>query len=128
EEGDWTGPAAARLVLQRTDVELAVLETARGGILRRGLAVDACDVALLTNVTDDHLGAYGIDDLDAMARVKAVTMDAARTAVVNARDARLVALAANHPRVVLFADLDGDASAAAGVVERHRRGGGEAVI
>ncbi len=126
EEGDWTGPAAARLVLQRTDVDFAVLETARGGILRRGLAVDTCDVALLTNVTDDHLGSYGIDDLDAMAKVKAVTMESARIGVVNARDARLVALAARHPHVVYFADLE-DAGAAE-VVAAHRAKGGEAVV
>ena len=68
EDGDWTGPAAARIVLRRADVDLAVLETARGGILRRGLAVDTCDAALVTNVSDDHIGLYGIDDVEAMAR------------------------------------------------------------
>ena len=72
EEGDWTGPEAARLVLRRPDVDMAILETARGGILRRGLAVDACDVALVTNVTSDHLGEFGVCDLATMARAKAV--------------------------------------------------------
>lgn len=61
-EGDWTGPAAARVVLRSREVDFAVLETARGGILRRGLAVEACDAALITNITDDHLGTYGVDD------------------------------------------------------------------
>lgn len=95
EEGDWTGPAAARVVLQRSDVDFAVLETARGGILRRGLAVDFCDVALMTNISDDHLGSYGIDDLDAITQVKGVIVEAlspSGTAVLNARDPRLVAL------------------------------------
>lgn len=134
DEGDWTGPAAARVVLQRTDVEVAVLETARGGILRRGLAVDECDVALMTNVTEDHLGSYGIETLDEMARVKGVILDAltaSGTAVLNARDPRLVALANGRPHVTFFADLD-DArdgrAAAADVIARHRAAGGEVVI
>jgi cyanophycin synthetase len=62
ESGDYTGPAGALLALRAPDVDAAVLETARGGILRRGLVVRAADVALLTNVSDDHLGHYGIDD------------------------------------------------------------------
>jgi UDP-N-acetylmuramyl tripeptide synthase len=106
--GDWTGPQAARIVLRRNDVELAVLETARGGILRRGLAVDRCDVALLTNISDDHLGSYGIDDLEAMTDVKAVIASVARTVVLNAADARLAALAKRFAdrRVILFGAAD----------------------
>ncbi|WAS92830.1 Mur ligase family protein [Nannocystis punicea] len=88
EAGDWTGPGAARIVLRDPRVTLAVLEVARGGILRRGLAVDRCDAACITNVSADHLGEHGIDDLDAMARVKAVV-----TRVV-----------APHGRIVLGAD------------------------
>jgi cyanophycin synthetase len=72
EPGDWTGPAAARTVLRHPEVDLAVLEVARGGILRRGLGVDRCDAAAVLNVSADHLGEYGIHDLAAMARVKAV--------------------------------------------------------
>jgi UDP-N-acetylmuramyl pentapeptide synthase len=87
--GDFTGPDAARLVLRRPEVTFAVLETARGGILRRGLAL-ACDVALLTNVSDDHLGLYGVDDVATMAEVKAVVGHAAtRAVVVNHDDAHL---------------------------------------
>ncbi|MDC0717667.1 Mur ligase family protein [Nannocystis bainbridge] len=88
ETGDWTGPGAARIVLRDHRVTLAVLEVARGGILRRGLAVDRCDAACITNVAADHLGEHGIDDLAAMARVKAVV-------------ARVVA---PHGRVILGAD------------------------
>lgn len=132
ERGDWTGPAAARTVLRRRDVELAVLETARGGILRRGLAVAACDAALITNVGDDHLGSYGIDDLDAMARVKAVVARAVRpsgTVVLNAHDPRLVALASSlAARVVFFADADRDDPEARAVVARQRASGGECVL
>lgn len=106
--GDFTGPAAARLVLRDKRVELAVLETARGGILRRGLAIDGCDVALLTNVSADHLGGYGIDDLAAMAEVKTVCARAATKAVVlNALDPSLLALAPSlKVEVVLFADVE----------------------
>jgi cyanophycin synthetase len=111
EDGDWTGPGAARIALRRSDVDLAVLETARGGILRRGLAVDTCDVALVTNVSDDHLGLYGIDDVAAMAEVKGVVAHAVRpggTAVLNAHDPNLVLLArALTCNVTFFADLDG---------------------
>ncbi|MBK9756674.1 MAG: Mur ligase [Nannocystis sp.] len=72
EAGDWTGPSAARTVLRHPEVDLAVLEVARGGILRRGLGVDRCDAAAVLNVSADHLGEYGIHDLAAMASVKAV--------------------------------------------------------
>ncbi len=71
EEGDWTGPGAARTVLRHAEVDFAVLETARGGILRRGLGVPRADAAIVTNVDADHLGEYGIDDVPAMAGVKA---------------------------------------------------------
>ncbi|MEA2747294.1 MAG: cyanophycin synthetase [Myxococcales bacterium] len=136
EDGDWTGPAAARIVLRRADVDLAVLETARGGILRRGLAVDTCDAALITNVSDDHIGLYGIDDVDAMADVKGVVAKAVRpsgTAALNARDPRLVALASELAcNVTFFADLEGpsgaSAAAARAVIAEHRARGGRAVF
>ena len=60
-EGDYSGPSGARLLLRRPEVEAAVLETARGGLLRRGLGVDRAAVAVVTNVADDHLGEFGID-------------------------------------------------------------------
>jgi UDP-N-acetylmuramyl tripeptide synthase len=68
--GDYSGPAGTRRVLRDTRVEAAVLETARGGILRRGLAVDHATVALVTNISADHFGEYGIHDLDGLADVK----------------------------------------------------------
>lgn len=70
ESGDWTGPGAARKVVRDARVECAVLETARGGLLRRGLAVTDADVAVVTNVSDDHLGEWGIDSVAAMAEAK----------------------------------------------------------
>ncbi len=130
EDGDWTGPAAARIVLRHPGVDLAVLETARGGILRRGLAVDSCDAALITNVSDDHIGLYGIDDVGAMADVKGVIAKAVRaggTAALNASDARLVALGRQLScEVTFFADLEqasADSPAAVAVAEHRARGG-----
>ena len=78
EEGDWTGPGAARKVLRHPEVTAAVLETARGGILRRGLGYDQADAALVTNVGADHLGEYGIDTVAEMAAVKAVVWEGVR--------------------------------------------------
>ncbi len=87
--GDCTGPLSAEFVLKDPTVDFAVLETARGGILRAGLGFHHCDVAVVTNVAPDHLGLQGIDTLEKLARVKSVP---ARTvfpngyAVLNADD------------------------------------------
>ncbi|MGH8273448.1 MAG: Mur ligase family protein, partial [Gammaproteobacteria bacterium] len=69
EAGDYSGPAGARAAL-RQSVDVAVLETARGGMLRHGLAVQHACTAIVTNVSDDHFGEYGIHDLNALAHVK----------------------------------------------------------
>jgi cyanophycin synthetase len=71
-KGDCTGPVSARMVLNDTGVNMAVLECARGGILRSGLAFDYCDVAIITNVAEDHLGLKGIDSIEKLAKVKSV--------------------------------------------------------
>ncbi|WP_426690068.1 Mur ligase family protein [Rhodanobacter ginsengiterrae] len=93
DSGDFSGPAGAREVLRQPQVEAAVLETARGGILRRGLAVRRANVAVVTNVSDDHFGEYGIHDLDGLAAVKltvARVLGEDGLLVVNADDAVLV--------------------------------------
>jgi cyanophycin synthetase len=77
-EGDCTGPKSARIVLSDPTVDVAVLETARGGMLREGLAFRACDVGCVTNVTADHLGLRGINSLDDLAEVKAIVVEAVR--------------------------------------------------
>lgn len=135
ERGDWTGPSAARVVLRHPDVQMAVLETARGGILRRGLALATCDAALITNVSVDHVGGYGIDDLNAMTRVKGVVAEAVDpdgTVVLNAADPYLVEFADGVvAKITYFANLDARgerAKKAAEVVEAHRAMGGAAVI
>ncbi|HPW54958.1 MAG: hypothetical protein KA072_08035 [Thermoanaerobaculaceae bacterium] len=90
EVGDWTGPGGARRVLRDSRVTLAVLETARGGLLRRGLVLPRVDAAVVTNVTADHLGAHGINTLAQLAETKLVVGKAARHLVLNADDPELV--------------------------------------
>lgn len=90
--GDYSGPAGARMVLRERRTQAAIIETARGGILRRGIAVSQADVAVVTNVSSDHFGEYGIDDLagltDAKLSVAAVVAPHGML-VLNADDPRL---------------------------------------
>jgi UDP-N-acetylmuramyl tripeptide synthase len=93
--GDYTGPAGARLVLRDRAVQAAVLETARGGMLRRGLATSRAQAAVITNISADHFGEYGVESLGDLARVKATVArilvpDA--LLVLNADDEQLRAL------------------------------------
>ena len=90
--GDYSGPAGARLVVRDRRTEAALLEVARGGILRRGLAVSRADAAAVTNISSDHFGEYGIDDLAGLADVKlsvAAVIGARGCLVLNADDALL---------------------------------------
>jgi UDP-N-acetylmuramyl tripeptide synthase len=92
ESGDYSGPVGARTVLRRRGIDAAVLETARGGILRRGLATERADVAVVTNVSADHFGEYGIHSLEDLIRAKltlARAIDARGLLVLNADDVRL---------------------------------------
>ena len=94
EAGDYSGPVGARTVLRDPRVQAAVLETARGGLLRRGLVADDARVAVVTNVSPDHFGEYGIHDLDGLAAVKLVvakSLAAGGLLVLNADDPMLVA-------------------------------------
>jgi UDP-N-acetylmuramyl tripeptide synthase len=92
DRGDYSGPCGARLVLRDRRVELAVLELARGGILRRGLPVTRADAAIVTNIAADHLGEYGIQDTDGIADAKLVVAKALKVGplILNADDPRLV--------------------------------------
>jgi UDP-N-acetylmuramyl tripeptide synthase len=90
--GDYSGPAGARMVLRDRRTQAATLEAARGGILRRGLAIAHADTAVVTNVSSDHFGEYGIDDLAGLADVKlsvAAIVAASGRLVLNADDALL---------------------------------------
>jgi cyanophycin synthetase len=93
-EGDMTGPQAARMILRDPSVDVAVLETARGGLLRRGLGYRRCNVGAVLNVQADHLGLKGIDTLEDLAKVKRILIEVARdTAVLNADDALCLQMA-----------------------------------
>jgi len=88
-KGDCTGPVSAQFVLKDPTVDFAVLECARGGILKNGLAFQNCDIAIVTNVSTDHIGLGGIDSIEQMAKVKAVVAETVFSygyAILNADD------------------------------------------
>ncbi len=92
ERDDYAGPEGARRVLRDPRTELAILETARGGMLRRGLALPRADAALITNIASDHLGEFGVQDLEQLADVKWIVtraLDDDGILVLNAEDERL---------------------------------------
>jgi cyanophycin synthetase len=106
KKGDMSGPKSAQMVLQNPRVDTAVFEVARGGILREGLGYDRNDVAVVTNVSGDHLGLGGIDSLGQLANVKGVIVEAvprSGTAVLNADDPHVYRMGRHCAgRVVLF--------------------------
>jgi cyanophycin synthetase len=128
EEGDWSGPGGAARVLAQPGVQLAVLETARGGILRRGVGVAHNDVAVVTNISADHLGLGGIHTLDQLAEVKATIVRITRSGgwvVLNADDPRTLAMRRlSRARPFVFG-LDPDAP---GLREAQTEGGRAATV
>ena len=125
---DCSGPRSARAVLFNPRVDAAVLETARGGILREGLGFDMCDVAIVTNIGEgDHLGMAGIETTEQLAEVKrTVVENVAPTgaAVLNAADSMTVAMAPYCPGSVIFFARDAQHP----LIVAHRARGGRAVI
>jgi cyanophycin synthetase len=125
--GDCSGPQSAQAVLLHPRVEVAVLETARGGILRAGLAFDACTVGVVTNISADHMGLGGVETLEDLARVKQVVVEAARrdgAAVLNADDALVAEMAAATDAPVIYFSVRADNH----VVAAHLAAGGRAVL
>ena len=110
DSGDCSGPRSARNVLMHPDVDAAVFETARGGLLREGLAFDRCQVAVVTNMgAGDHLGLNYIttlEDLSVLKRVIVLNVDPKGMAVLNANDPAVVAMARHCPGDVTFFALD----------------------
>jgi cyanophycin synthetase len=86
DDGDWSGPGGARLVLRDARTQLGILETARGGMLRRGLALERANVSAVLNVAEDHLGEWGIGTIDGLADGKFVLTRVADEVVLNADD------------------------------------------
>jgi UDP-N-acetylmuramyl tripeptide synthase len=139
ESGDYSGPTGARQVLRDRRVQAAVLETARGGILRRGLAVRHADAAIVTNVSADHFGEYGVHDLSDLADAKLVVaraIGAEGVLVLNADDPQMLEKSAalacplawfslddGHPRLRACRDLGGATCGVAdGRLWLHRHG------
>ncbi len=96
EKGDTTGPISAEYILKDPTVEFAVLETARGGILRSGLGFSRCDIGIITNIQEDHLGLSDIHNLDDLAKVKATVVRSVKKdgwAILNAEDSQCLKIA-----------------------------------
>jgi cyanophycin synthetase len=124
--GDMTGPASARMVLRDPKVEVAVLEAARGGLLRSGLGYRWTDVGCVTNIQSDHLGLRGIHTLEQLARVKRIVAEVARdTAVLNGDDPNCLRMA-DHTQAkhVCYVTMN----ARNGLVRDHIRAGGRAAV
>lgn len=140
-EGDCSGPALAQFVLKDPGVQMAVLECARGGILRAGLAFSECDVAVVTNVAEGHLGIGGIDTIEKLARVKAVVAESVMPggyAILNADDdlvyemkdnlsckVALFSLNPENPRIVTHCENGGLAAVYDGsylaIIDKNRK-------
>lgn len=125
-KGDMTGPQSAKIVLRDPTIDFAVLETARGGILRAGLGYSECDVAACINVTADHMGLGGIETLEQLAKVKETVVRVANdTAVLNADD-KLRLKMADHTRARHLCYVTMDPTH--GLVREHIRANGRAVV
>lgn len=127
EKGDNTGPQSAQLILQDPTVEVAVLEAARGGILRSGLGFDASDIGLVLNVAADHLGIGDIDTIDQLANLKSVVAEAVLPkgyAVLNADDPLVAAMAKRTKAQVAYFSMNADNE----LVKEHIRRGGVAAV
>ncbi|MEM1116635.1 MAG: cyanophycin synthetase [Bacteroidota bacterium] len=125
-KGDMTGPMGARTVLRDPSVEAAVLEVARGGMVRAGLGFRTCDVSACLNVSADHLGQGRIDTLDQLAEIKRIPIEVATdTVVLNADDSRVLAMA-EHTEAdnICYVTMDAEHE----LVRAHVREGGRAVV
>lgn len=129
-KGDMTGPWSARMVLKDPTVDAAVLETARGGILREGIGFDRCDVGAVLNISNDHLGLYGIETVEQLAEVKSLVVEVVRedgTSVLNADDPLVVAMARRAKGRIIYWSMSGG-QAANDIVKAHIEQDGTAVV
>jgi cyanophycin synthetase len=127
EPGDTTGPQSAQVILQDPTVEVAVLETARGGILRSGLAFKDCDIGVVLNVAADHMGLGDIETLEDMAHLKSVVAETVRPggyAVLNADDPLVSAVAQRVKSQVAYFSMDPHNE----LVRKHSQQGGLAAV
>lgn len=127
---DASGPKSARMILRDPTVDVAVLETARGGLLREGLAFDRCDVGCVLNVQPDHLGLKGIDTLEDLAWVKSVIVEAVARdgwSILNADDELCVRMRKRAGGQICFFSLNGGDEMSP-TLRRHVERGGLAVV
>ncbi|MBR8828311.1 MAG: cyanophycin synthetase [Gomphosphaeria aponina SAG 52.96 = DSM 107014] len=127
QQGDNTGPMSAKVILQDPTVEIAVLETARGGMLRSGLAFDNCDIGVVLNVAADHLGIGDIDTIEQMAKVKGVVAETVSPdgyAILNADDPLVTAMAEKVKGKVAYFSMNRENE----VIQEHIRRGGMAAV
>lgn len=127
EKGDTTGPQSAQVILQDPTVEVAVLETARGGILRSGLGFQQCDVGVVLNVAADHLGIGDIETVEDLAHLKSVVVESARPngyAVLNADDPLVAAMAKRVKAQVAYFSMNPDNE----LIKAHTQQGGLAAV
>jgi cyanophycin synthetase len=124
--GDMTGPMAAQMVLRDPRVDFAVLETARGGLLRAGMGYRACNVGAVLNVSSDHLGLGGIDTVDQLAEVKRIVVEVARDcAVLNADDERVLLMGGHtEAKRIAYVTMNPKHD----LVRQHIRAGGAAAV
>lgn len=126
-KGDTTGPVSAEFILKDPTVEFAVLETARGGILRAGLGFSKCDIGIVTNVQADHMGLSDINTLEEMAKVKGVVIESVKRdgyAVLNADNKYCVSIGKNASCNVAYFSIDENNP----VIIEHCKKGGIAAI
>ncbi|HWU75470.1 MAG TPA: cyanophycin synthetase [Rhodanobacter sp.] len=123
-EGDMTGPVSARMVLADPHIDIAVLETARGGLLRAGMGVPSVDVGAVLNVQSDHLGLKGIDTLEQLAEVKRIVVEVAKEcAVLNADDPNVLKMSGyTDAKVICYVTMNPSHA----LVREHVRAGGRA--
>ncbi|MEO0997243.1 MAG: cyanophycin synthetase [Pseudomonadota bacterium] len=124
--GDMTGPVSAQMVLRDPSIDAAVMETARGGLLRGGLGFSECDVACCLNVAADHLGMKGIDTLEQLAEIKRIPIEVAKdAAVLNADDPNCLAMADySDAGRICYVTMN----PAHPLVKQHIRAGGQALV
>jgi cyanophycin synthetase len=130
-KADASGPKSARMVLQNPRVDFAVMEVARGGILREGLGYDRNDVAVVTNVAPDHLGLRGVDTLRQLADVKAVVVEAVPRdgfAVLNADDELVRAMRRRCSGDIVWFSMQPPGTTVRDFIEERCRRGGRAVV
>ena len=123
-EGDMTGPVSARMVLSDPQIDIAVLETARGGLLRAGMGVPKVNVGAVLNVQSDHLGLKGIDTLEQLAEVKRIVVEVAQDcAVLNADDPLVLKMSGyTDAKILCYVTMNPQH----GLVREHIRAGGRA--